>query len=88
MALWVRTMLMTGPRDEVETAAQRHRDHVRDLRDRGKLKVAGELGEREGFLEVFEAVDRKEAEAIARSSPLVEEGLGAWMLRPWKDAEL
>jgi hypothetical protein len=37
---------------------------------------------------VFEAVDRKEAEAIARSSPLVEEGLGAWMLRPWKDAEL
>ena len=88
MALWVRTMLMTGPREEVDAVAARHREHVRDLRDRGKLRVAGEMGDGEGFLEVFEAADRKEAEAIARSSPLVEEGLGAWMLRPWKDAEL
>jgi len=88
MALWVRTMLMTGPREEVEATAALHREHLRELRDRGKLRVAGEMGDREGFLEVFEAADRKEAEAIARSSPLVEEGLGAWMLRPWKDAEL
>ena len=88
MALWVRTLLVTGPPDEVTVAAERHRDHLRDLRDRGSLKIAGEMGETEGFLEVYEAADRKEAEEIARSSPLVEDGLGAWMIRPWKDVEL
>jgi uncharacterized protein YciI len=88
MPLWVRTLLVTGPPEEVEAAGERHRNHLRDLRDRGKLKVAGELGDAEGFLEVYEAADRKEAEEIARSSPLVHEGLGAWMLRAWTDAEL
>ncbi len=88
MALWVRTLLVTGPPDEVAAAAERHRDHLRDLRDRGSLKIAGEMGDAEGFLEVYEAVDRKEAEEIARASPLVEDGLGAWMIRAWKDVEL
>ena len=88
MALWVRTLLVTGPPDEVEVAAERHRDHLRDLRNRGNLKIAGEMGDAEGFLEVYEAADRKEAEEIARSSPLVIDGLGAWMIRAWKDVEL
>jgi uncharacterized protein YciI len=42
----------------------------------------------DGFLEIFEAKDRLEAEAIARSSPLVQEGLGTWMLREWVEVGL
>jgi uncharacterized protein YciI len=87
MPLYVRTLLVTGPLEEVRTAAAGHVEHLRGLHFRGKLRVAGRLGNDDGFLEIFEAKDRKEAEEIARSSPLVEDGLGAWMIRPWDEIE-
>jgi uncharacterized protein YciI len=83
MPHYVRTLLVTGPPEEVEAAAERHRVHVRTLRAEGHLHVAGEFPNGDGFLEIFEARDRVAAERIARSSPLVEEGLGSWMLREW-----
>ena len=88
MPHYVRTVLVTGPVDEVREAAAGHIEHLRDLRDRGMLRAAGRLGNDDGFLEIFEAKDRKEAEEIARSSPLVEGGLGAWMIRQWDEIEL
>jgi uncharacterized protein YciI len=88
MPLWVRTVLVTGPVDEVRDASDAHVEHLRSLQTRGKLRAAGRLGNEDGFLEIFEATDRKEAEEIARSSPLVEDGLGAWMLRRWDEIEL
>ena len=42
----------------------------------------------DGYLEIFEAKDLHEAEAIARSSPLVTLGLGTWMLREWEETSL
>ena len=39
-------------------------------------------------IEIFEARDRREAEEIARSSPIVEDGLGSWMLRRWTELDL
>jgi uncharacterized protein YciI len=88
MALWVRTLWVTATPEELERAREAHRRHLRELRDRGKLRLAGELGRGDGFLEVFEAEDRREAEAFARASPLVEDGLGAWTLREWRETEL
>lgn len=85
MPFYVRTLLVTGPLDEVEAAIEGHRAHLRDLRDRGKLRAAGAFKRGEGFLDIFQASDLYEAEAIARSSPLVEEGLGTWMLREWEE---
>jgi len=79
MPLYVRTLLVTGPLEEVRTAVAGHVEHLRGLHFRGKLRAAGRLGNDDGFLEIFEA--------IARSSPLVEDGLGAWMLRPWDEIE-
>ena len=43
MPLYVRTLLFTGPADEVEAASGKHRDHLRDLKARGKLRAAGEF---------------------------------------------
>ena len=83
MPYWVRTILMTVPADEVREARQGHLEHLRDLAAARKLKAAGEFRGGEGFLEIFEALDLHEAEAIARSSPLVSEGFGTWMLREW-----
>jgi uncharacterized protein YciI len=88
MPLYARTLLVTGPPEEVEAASRRHREHLRELQERGRLRAAGAFRDGEGFLEIFEAVDRLEAEAIARASPLIEEGLGTWMLREWVEVEL
>ena len=88
MGLWVRTLLVTAAPAELEAARAGHVEHLRRLRADGRLRAAGELGDGEGFLEIFEAKDRLEAEAIARSSPLVEEGLGTWMLREWAEVRL
>ncbi len=88
MPLWVRTILMTGPLKDTAAAAEGHREHLRALRAEGRLRLAGEIGKGDGFLEVFEAKDRRQAEATAAESPLVSLGLSAWTLRPFRDAEL
>ena len=87
MPLYVRTVLLTGPVDEVEAAVEGHKRHLTELREKGRLRAAGAFGRGDGFLEVFEAKDLLEAEAIARSSPIVAEGLGAWTIREWEDLE-
>lgn len=87
MTLWVRTILVTVPSAEVEAARARHLEHLRSLREQGRLRIAGELPEGEGFLEIVEARDLLEAERIARESPLIEEGLCAWMVREWRELE-
>ncbi len=88
MPLYVRTLLFTGPPAEVRDAIPGHLEHLRALRREGRLRVAGALGDEEGYLDLFEARDRLEAERLARASPLVEEGLAAWMLREWREVDL
>lgn len=85
MALWVRTMLITGLPEEVEPVARRHREHLRELHKAGRLRAAGEFKDGDGYLEIFEAADRREAESIAAASPLIEGGLATWMLREWTE---
>lgn len=88
MPLWVRTLVITGPADEVRVAVEGHHEHLRGLERQGRLRAAGRFPESGGYLEIFEAHDRIEAEAVARSSPLVEDGLGAWSLREWEEVAL
>ena len=80
-------MLVTGIPDEVEPVARRHREHLRDLYEAGCLRAAGEFKDGDGFLEIFEAADRREAESIASASPLIEAGLATWMVREWQELE-
>lgn len=83
MPFYVRTLLITGSPDEVAAAAEEHRAQIRELHGAGKIRAAGEFANGDGFLEIFDAADRLEAESIARSSPLIEAGWGTWMLREW-----
>ncbi len=87
MPLYVRTLLVTGPVDEVVAASEKHREHLRDLHVQGKLRAAGEFKNGEGFLEIFDARDLMDAQSIAGASPLVAEGLGTWMLREWTESK-
>ena len=87
MPLYVRTLLVTGPVEEVQAAAEKHREHLRELHARGQLRAAGEFKNGEGFLEIFDARDLMDAQSIAGASPLVSEGLGTWMLREWTESK-
>ena len=88
MPLWLRTIWATAAPDEVGAAEAGHREQLRALRAAGKLRAAGALAHREGYVEIFEAADRLEAEALARASPLVRDGLGAWTVRQWDELDL
>lgn len=88
MPLYARTLLVTGPQDEVQGAVGRHREQLRQLHAQGRIRAAGEFADGSGFLEIFEAADRLEAEQIARNSALIEDGLGTWMLREWEELKL
>jgi uncharacterized protein YciI len=87
MPLYVRTLLSTASPEEVEAGAQGHREHLRELKARGKLRAAGEFRNGDGFLDIYEAIDLHEADAIGRSSPLVDEGLATWMIREWVELD-
>jgi len=82
---FVRTILVTGSEVDVGPARRDHVEHVAKLSAAGKIRAAGKFSRGDGYLEIFEARDLYEAEAIARSSPLVEMGLGTWMLREWEE---
>ena len=88
MPLFVRTILVTGSADDVDPARREHLAHLARLAAAGKVRAAGEFSRGDGYLEIFEANDLYEAEEIARSSPLVELGLGTWMLREWTEIPL
>ncbi len=88
MPLYARILWITVPLDEAAAAVKKHREHLRELRDSGKLRHAGEFSRDDGFLEIFEAEDLHEAEAIVKASPLVEAGQCSWQLREWKEIDL
>jgi len=87
MPLWVRTVLVTALPSDADAAIGGHLEHLRALRRSGSLRAAGAFTRGDGFLDIFEAEDLHEAEAVARSSPLVERGLAAWTLREWIEVE-
>jgi uncharacterized protein YciI len=87
MSLWVRTIVVTAVPGDAAPAIEGHREHLRALRREGRLRAAGAFRHDDGFLDIYEAKDLHEAEAIARSSPLVEDGLGAFTLREWREIE-
>ena len=88
MPLYVRTVRITAVPDDAAPWIPAHLDHLRQLRAAGRLKAAGGFTGDDGFLEIFEAADRLDAERTARSSPLIERGLCAWQLREWRELEL
>jgi uncharacterized protein YciI len=88
MPYFVRTILVTGSEDEVAAARRDHQAHLSQLAAAGRIRAAGAFSRGDGYLEIFEAKDLYEAEAIARSSPLIELGLATWMLREWDETPL
>lgn len=87
MTLWARTIVVTALPADAAPAIERHVEQLRAWRREGRVRAAGSFRDGDGFLDIFEAKDLLEAEALARSSPLVEEGLCSWTLREWRELE-
>jgi len=83
--LFARTILITGPAEDAEPVSAQHLEHLAQLSREGRLRAAGRFNAGDGFLEIFEAADLKEAQRIGESSPLISEGLGTWMMREWTE---
>ena len=83
MPLYVRIVQITGLPEDVERARRDHETHVEKLGEAGRLRVAGEFPGGEGYLEIFEARDRLDAERTASASALVRGGHATWILREW-----
>ena len=88
MPYYVRTILVTGSEKDVGPARRDHVSHVAQLKAEGRVRAAGAFLRGDGFLEIFEAKDLYEAEAIAKSSPLVALGLCTWIVREWEELPL
>jgi uncharacterized protein YciI len=88
MPLYVRTILITGPADDAEPVCRLHREHLMQLSREGRLRAAGQFNAGDGFLEIFEAEDLKDAQRIGESSPLISDGLATWMIREWTELTL
>ena len=84
MPRYLRLLMVSGPPDEVATAAKGHAEQVDRLRAAGQLQLAGEFVNGDGFFDVLEVKDRLEAERLTREDPLVERGLTSWLLRECK----
>ena len=79
MPLYVRTLLVTGPPDEVEAVAARvTASTCASCTPGASCARPASSANGDGFLEIFEAADLHEAQSIAGSSPLVFDGLGTW----------
>jgi uncharacterized protein YciI len=85
MPFYARTILITGTEADAGPVREEHLAHLAELHAAGRIRAAGAFAKGEGYLEIFEAKDLYEAEAIARSSPLVVLGLGTYMLREWNE---
>ncbi len=87
MPFYLRMLLVSGSPDEVAAAAKGHIEQLDRLRAAGKLHLAGEFVNGDGFVEILDVEDRLEAERLTRESPLVERGLTSWSLREWRVSE-
>ena len=85
MPFYVRTILITGPAEDAGPASALHLEHLAELSREGRLRAAGSFPAGDGYLEIFEARDLKEAQRIGESSPLIRDGLATWMMREWTE---
>ena len=79
---WAHTLRLTVSAEVAAETLQAHRAYQEQLRERGTLHSAWILDAGDGFLEILETADRREAEAITEASPLIAAGLVAWSIVP------
>ena len=85
MPQYLRLLMVCGPPDQVTLAAEEHAVQLERLRAEGRLRLAGEFANGDGFVEILDVEDLHEAERLTRASPLVERGLTSWLLREWTE---
>ncbi|NIM60564.1 MAG: hypothetical protein GTO30_02625 [Acidobacteria bacterium] len=84
MPLYLRLLMVSASPVEVDAWAEARNRHLDRLREAGRLNLAAEFADGDGFVEILDVADRLEAERVTREDPLVERGLVSWTLRELK----
>ena len=84
MSTWIREISM-APGDERRLAVRpAHRDYVRELFERGAIRMSGPLADDRGAVIVYEAPGEAEARALVAADPYTSAGVVEEVsLREW-----
>lgn len=84
MATWIREIAMQpGDERRLQVRAE-HRDYVRELFDRGAIRMSGPLADETGAVLVYDAADEATARALVEADPYTREGVVRELsLREW-----
>ena len=85
MPPYLRTVLLTGPREDLDAAMPDYLDYLAAMRERGELRLAGAFARDDGFFELLELKDRRAADASSGEHPLIQLGLVSWSIRAWTE---
>jgi uncharacterized protein YciI len=70
--------------ERVQSVRPRHREYASQLRQNGKIVIAGPFEDGAGALIVYEAESMQDAESLAGNDPYAKEGIWAkYEIHPW-----
>ena len=73
--------LMTNQKPLSEALVKSHVEHLKALKEQGKLILCGPFEDYAGGMVIFSAEDRKEATEIANSDPFIASGCKTYEIR-------
>lgn len=84
MSTFVREIAMDAGDERRLAVRPEHRDYVRDLFERGQIRISGPLADDTGAILVYEAPDLESARALVDADPYTREGVVREVsLREW-----
>jgi uncharacterized protein YciI len=84
MPTFVREIEMEPGDDRRLSVRPEHREYVRDLFERGRIKLSGPFADDSGAYILYEAADEADARALVNADPYVREGVVREIsLREW-----
>jgi uncharacterized protein YciI len=87
MPLYAVTIRITATPDQVVAVLGPQMEMLQELGRTGRIRLAGKLGQDDGFLALFEAKDLLDARATAEAFPLIRDGLASWTLRLFEELD-
>lgn len=85
MPLYAVTIRITAVPEEASPVLQAQEERFLEMKSAGRIRLAGRLGEDDGFLAVFEAKDILDARETAEGFPLIRGGIASWSLRAFDE---